>query len=86
MSKVLSDDVLDSLHKLRKRESDQLKTVLELYDMEIHQKIWMSNYQKLKTMVTRSIDQKHRLPNFETSHEKIETGVVVKSHKGFKWC
>ena len=27
------------------------KTVLELYDMEIHQKISMPNYQKLKTMV-----------------------------------
>ena len=34
MSKVLSDDVLESLYKLRIRESDQLKTVLELYDME----------------------------------------------------
>ena len=31
-----SDDVLESLFKLRIRESTQLKTVLELYDMEIH--------------------------------------------------
>ena len=30
-------------------ESAQLKTVLELYDMEIHQKISMPNYQKLMT-------------------------------------
>ena len=36
MSKNPSDDILDSLYKLRIRESDQLKTVLELYDMEIH--------------------------------------------------
>ena len=30
-------DVLEGLYKLRIRESDQLITVLELYDMEIHQ-------------------------------------------------
>ena len=47
MTKIPSDDVLESLYKLRTRESDQLKTVLELYDMEIHQKISMPNYQKL---------------------------------------
>ena len=43
MSKIPSDDILESLYKLRIRESDQLKTVLELYDMEIHQKISMPN-------------------------------------------
>ena len=53
MSKIPSDDILESLYKLRIRESAQRKTVLELYDMEIHQKISMSNYQKLKTMVKR---------------------------------
>ena len=53
--------ILDSLYKLRIRESDQLKTVLELYDMEFHQKISVPNYQKLKAMVKRSIDQKLRL-------------------------
>ena len=47
MTKIPSDDVLESLYNLRIRESDQLKTVLELYDMEIHQKISMPNYQKL---------------------------------------
>ena len=46
MSKIPSDDILESLYKLRIRESAQLKTVLELYDMEIHQKISMPNYQK----------------------------------------
>ena len=44
MSKTPSDDILESLYKLRIRGSDQLKTVLELYDMEIHQKISMPNY------------------------------------------
>ena len=37
-SKIPSDDVLESLYKLTIRESEQLKTVLELYEMEIHQK------------------------------------------------
>ena len=60
LSKIPSDDVLESLYKLRIRESAQLKTVLELYDMEIHQKISMPKYQKLKTMVKRSKDQKLR--------------------------
>ena len=57
------------------------KTVLEWYDME-NQKLSMPNYQKLKTMVKRSIDQKLRLRNFDARHEKIETGAVVKSHRG----
>ena len=44
-----SDDILESLYKPRILESNQLKTVLELYDMEIHQKISMP--------VKRSVDQ-----------------------------
>ena len=67
MSKIPSDDVLGSLCKLMIRESDPLKTVLELYDMEIHQKISMPNDEKLKTMVKRSIDQK-----LHTGESKLE--------------
>ena len=81
MSTIPSDDILDSLYKLRVCESDQLKTVLELYGMEIHQKIWVHNYQMLKTMVKRNTDQKLRLRIFDDRHEKIETGAVVKSHR-----
>ena len=54
LSKITPDDVLESLYKLRIRESDQLKHVLELYDHEIYQKISMPNYQKLKTMLKRA--------------------------------
>ena len=82
MSKVPSDDILVSLYKLRIRQSAQLKTVLELYDMEIHQKISVPNYQKLRTMVKRSIDQKLRLRNFDAWHGRIESAAVVKSRKG----
>ena len=38
MTKNPSDDILEGLYKLRIRESEKLKTVLELYDLEIHQK------------------------------------------------
>ena len=43
----------------------------------------MPNFQKLKTMVKRSIDQKLRLRNFDARFGKIETGAVVKNRKGF---
>ena len=38
MTKIPHDDILEGLYKLRVRESEKLKTVLELYDLEIHQK------------------------------------------------
>ena len=82
MSKIPSDDVLESLCKLRIRESAQLNTVLELCDMEIHHKVTMPNYQKLKTMVKRRTNKKIRLRNFDARFEKIETGAVVKSCRG----
>ena len=69
LSKIPSDDILESLYKLRTRESAQLKTVLELYDMEFHQKISVPNYQKSKTMVKRSLDQKLRLRKCSFRHE-----------------
>ena len=71
MSRDPSDDVLESLYKLRIRESAQLISVLELYDMEIHQKMSVPNYQKLKTMEKRSIDQKLRLRNFDAARERL---------------
>ena len=75
------DDILESLYKLRIRESEQLETVLELYDLQIHHKISVPNYQKLKTMVKMSKDQKLRLRNFDARHGRIETGAVVKNGK-----
>ena len=38
MTKIPHDDILEGLYKLRIRESEKLKTVLELYDLESHQK------------------------------------------------
>ena len=82
MSKIPSDDILESLYNLRIRQSVQLKAVLELYEMEVPQKISMPNYQTLKTMVKRSVDQKLRLRNFDARHGRIETGAGVKSRNG----
>ena len=78
MTKIWSDEILESLYNLRIRESDQLKSILELYDLDIHQKKSNPDYQKLKTMVERRIDQKLRL----RKHGKIESGVMGKSRKG----
>ena len=82
MTKIPSDDVLESLYKLGRREFDQLKTVLELYDMDIHQRISMPNCQKLKTMAKTSIDQKIRPRNFDAGNENFETGAVATSRGG----
>ena len=57
MTQIPFDDILESLYKLRIRESETLKTVLELYNMEIHQKKAGPDYHRLKTMVKRSIEQ-----------------------------
>ena len=38
MTQIPSDDILQGLYKLRIRESEKLKTVLELYNMETQQK------------------------------------------------
>ena len=56
MTKIPSDDILEGLYKLRKRESEKLKTVSEVYNMEIHQQKAESDYHRLKTMVERSIE------------------------------
>ena len=60
MTKIPPDEILEGLYKLRIRESEKLKTVLELYDLEIHQKQIGPDYHRLKTMVKRSIEQEIR--------------------------
>ena len=82
MSKIPSDDVLGCLYKLRIRESDQLKTVLELYDMEMQQKISMPNFQKLKTMVKRSIETP--IANFDARHWENRNRSSGQESKGLK--
>ena len=54
MTRIPSDDIL---YKLRIRESEKFKTVLEFYNMEIQPKKAGRDYDRLKTMVKRSIEQ-----------------------------
>ena len=82
MTKIPFDEILESLYKLRIRESDQLKSVLELYDLDIHQKKSNPDYPKLTTVVKRRKDQKLRLRNFDARCGKIESGAVGNSRKG----
>ena len=60
---------------------NHFKIVLELYNLEIHQKISVPNCQELKTMEKRRKDQKLRLRNFDARHGRIETGAVIKNRK-----
>ena len=73
MTKIPHDDILEGLYKLRIRESEKLKTVLELCDLEIHQKKAGPDYHRLKTMVKRSIEQNLRIKNFEARNGNFET-------------
>ena len=71
MTKISPDDILEGLYKLRTRESEKLKTVLELYDLEIHQKKAGPDYHRLKTMTKKSIEQKLRNKNFGGQKRKL---------------
>ena len=72
MTKIPPDDILEGLYKLRIGESEKLKTVLELYDLEIHQKKIGPDYHRLKTTVKRSIEQDIRNRNFEARNGNYE--------------
>ena len=79
MTKIPHDDILEGLYKLRIRESEKLKTVLELYDLETHQKKLGPDYHRLKTMVKRSIEQEIRNKNFGNRIGNFEKNAVVKN-------
>ena len=79
MTKIPPDDILEGLYKLRIRESDKLKTVLELYDLETHQKKLGPDYHRLKAMVKRSIEQEIRNKNFGARSGNFEKNAVVKN-------
>ena len=79
MTKIPHNDILEGLYKLRIRESEKLKTVLELYDLEIHQKKLGPDDHRLKTMVKRSIEQDIRNKNFGIRNGNFEKNAVVKN-------
>ena len=79
MTKIPHDDILEGLYKLRIRESEKLKTVLEVYDLETHQKKLGPDYHRLKAMVKRSIEQEIRNKNFGVRIGNFEKNAVVKN-------
>ena len=79
MTKIPPDDILEGLYKLRVRESEKLKTVLELYDLEIHQKKTGPDHHRFKTMVKRSIEQDSRNKNIGARNGNYERNAVVKN-------
>ena len=85
MTKIPHDDILEGLYKLRIRESEKLKTVLELYDLETHQKKAGLDCHRLQIMVKRCIEQNLRNKNFEARNGNYETNAVVKN-QGTKQC
>ena len=70
---------MEGLYKLRIPESEKLKTVLELYDLEIHQKKIGPDHHRLKTTVKRSIEQDLRNRNFGARNGNYERNAVVKN-------
>ena len=81
MTKIPHDDILEGLYKLRIRESEKLKTVLELYDLETHQKKLGPDYHRLKAMVKRSIEQEIRNKNFGAQNGNYERNAEVKNQE-----
>ena len=71
MTKIPPDDILEGLYKLRIRESEKLKTVLELYDLETHHKKLGPDFHRFKTVVKRSIEQEIRSENFSEQNWKF---------------
>ena len=82
MTQIPHDDILEGLYTLRIRESEKLKTVLELYNMEIHQKKAGPDYHRLKTMVKRSIEQDLRNKNFGARNGNYERNDQVTKKRG----
>ena len=86
MTKIPHDDILEGLYKLRIRESEKLRTVLELYDLETHQKKLGPDCRGLKTMVKRSIEQEIRNKNFGNRNGNFEKNAVVKNQGNKTAC
>ena len=71
MTKIPFDDILEGLYKLRIPETEKLKTVLELYNLEIHRKKAGPDCNRLNTMAKRSIEQDLRNTNFRDQKTEI---------------
>ena len=71
MTQIPTDDMLENLYRLKIREFEKVKTVLEVYNTEIHQKKAGPDCHRFKTMVKRSIEQNLRTKNFEVRNGRL---------------
>ena len=77
-TKIPLDDILAGLYKLRIQESEKLKTVMDLYGLEIHQKKIGPDYHRLKAMVKRVSSKKFEIRILEQK-QKFEKDAAVKN-------
>ena len=63
---------LGRIVQVKNTKVSEIKTVLELYDLEIYQKKLGPHYHRLKTMVKRSIEQEIRNKNFGAKNVNFE--------------
>ena len=81
-SEIPEENVFEGWYKMKLQGSAQHQTVLALCDQWMNRDRASQSYQRLRTLVRRHVDQMSRTRNFKARNERIETGVVVKSHKG----
>ena len=80
MTKIPHDDILEKDCTNKEYESlRNFRTVLELYDLETHQKKLGPDYHRLKAMVKRSIEQEIRNKNFGSRNGNFEKNAVVEN-------
>ena len=85
MSTIPSDDIWESLYKLRIRESAQLKAVLGLHDMEIHQNTSMPNYQKIEDNGQHKLRSETSIAKLWLQTWKNRNRCSGQESKGNKW-
>ena len=85
-SRNTTENVMEGLYKMERRESVQLQTVLSMFNQEFDRDRLMPSYRRVKTMVRRQNDQMIRTRKRKARKERIEKVFLVKSQKGRKVC
>ena len=60
-------------------DSEQLKTILALYDEDTVHEDFRPNFQKLNNTMTKSLNQEYGVEIFETRNKSIVSGTPAKS-------
>ena len=81
-SEMLPENVLEGLYRNKLQCSEQLQAVFAMSNPELNRDQEAPSCQKLRNMVRQHVDQTISTRNFKARNERIETGVLVKGHKG----